>query len=64
MSENSLRQRLRLPAVESLTGLSKSTIYRLESKDLFPRRIKLSARATAWRADEVLAWLDSRPRAA
>ncbi|MCI0440194.1 MAG: AlpA family phage regulatory protein [Chloroflexi bacterium] len=61
MDENSF---LRLRDVERLTGLSKSSVYRLESCGQFPPRIKLSARASAWKASEVLDWQRSRPRAA
>lgn len=55
---------LRLPEVTKLTGLSRSSIYRLESLGLFPGRVKLSESATAWRTEEVQAWCASRPRAA
>lgn len=55
---------LRMPEVRRLTGLSRSSIYRLEALSRFPARIRLSERAAAWRADEVSAWLESRPRAA
>ncbi len=54
---------LRLPEVKRLSGLSRSTIYRLEAGGTFPTRVKLSERATAWRTDEILAWLEARPRA-
>lgn len=54
---------LRLKSVIALTGLSRSNVYRLEADGLFPARVKLSARASAWRADEVAAWIESRPRA-
>ena len=53
---------LRLPDVQRLTGLSRSSIYRLEGEGAFPRRVRLSERATAWREDELVAWLDARPR--
>jgi prophage regulatory protein len=53
---------LRLPEVRRLTGLSRSSIYRLEAISGFPARVRLSERATAWRADEVLAWVEARPR--
>lgn len=53
---------LRLPEVKRLSGLSRSTIYRLEAQGDFPARVRISERATAWRADEVLAWLSERPR--
>lgn len=54
---------LRLKSVIALTGLSRSNVYRLEADGLFPARVKLSARASAWKADEVAAWIESRPRA-
>jgi prophage regulatory protein len=55
---------LRLPEVKRLSGLSRSTIYRLESQGHFPARVRLSERATAWRATEIFSWLAARPRAA
>lgn len=55
---------LRLPEVTKLTGLSRSSIYRLESLGLFPGRVKLSESASAWRAEEVQEWISNRPRAA
>lgn len=54
---------LRLPEVQRLSGLSRSSIYRLEAQGGFPSRVKLSERATAWRAAEIFSWLDGRPRA-
>ena len=57
------RSLLRLPDVQQLTGLSRSSIYRLEGEGAFPQRVRLSERATAWKLDELTAWIDSRPRA-
>jgi prophage regulatory protein len=54
---------LRLPDVMARTGLGRDTIYRLERAGEFPARVRLGARATAWREDELLVWLDARPRA-
>jgi prophage regulatory protein len=54
---------LRLPDVIRATGLSRSAIYRLEAAGKFPPRVRVSARATAWRSDLVSAWIDARPRA-
>ena len=54
---------LRQPEVLVLTGLSQSTIRRLEIAGEFPRRKKLSIRAVGWSRSEVLAWLMSRARA-
>ena len=44
---------LRLPAVLRLTGLGRSTLYRLISEGAFPPPVKLAKRASAWRQEEV-----------
>lgn len=52
----------RLPAMKSFMGLGKTTIYELMHTDpSFPRPVKIG-KATAWRSDEVIAWMDNRPR--
>jgi prophage regulatory protein len=53
---------LRLPAVLILTGLKKSSIYAKAQKGTFPKPVKLSSRAVAWRSDEVHQWIDNLPR--
>lgn len=54
---------LRRPEVSEATGLGKSRIDELEREGKFPRRIRISTRATGWRSDEVEEWICSRPRA-
>lgn len=59
------RRLIRLPALMALTGLSRSSVYRLAqdpglAADAFPRSVKIGRRAVAWRESEVLAWLASR----
>ena len=54
---------LKQPEVSRVTGLSRSSIYRLEALGQFPLRVKLSEAASGWRSDEISAWIDSRPRA-
>lgn len=54
-------QLLRLPAVLQMTGLGRDSVYRLAREGLFPRPRKITERSSAWRADEVQAWIDSRP---
>lgn len=55
---------LRLPKVLAMTGLSKTTIWNLSSNDPnFPKPIKILPQVTAWRSDELQAWMNSRPRA-
>ena len=43
--------------------LSATTIYRMEQKGEFPKRLQLSAGKIAWLASEVDAWINSRPAA-
>lgn len=54
---------LRRPAVQSLTGLSRTGIWRYVQAGSFPAPIQLGPRAIGWRASEVQAWIESRPRA-
>lgn len=51
---------LRRHQVEGLTGLSRSTIYRLANQGEFPRPVRLGQRSVAWRESEVRAWIDAR----
>ena len=48
---------LRLPSVQTQTCLSKSEIYRRIKAGKFPEPIKLGARAVAWPAAQVDAWV-------
>lgn len=54
---------LRLPMVMRITGLARSTIYKLISQNQFPVPIKLSTRAVAWLQTEIETWVSSRVRA-
>jgi prophage regulatory protein len=54
---------LRLPDVRRLTGLSRSTLYRLSGTGNFPERVQLTLRTVAWRAKEVAAWNATRQNA-
>jgi prophage regulatory protein len=51
---------LRLPAVKTRTGLSRSTIYLRVAEGRFPRPISLGARAVGWVDAEVEEWLSSQ----
>lgn len=51
---------LRLPEVKSRTGLSRSTIYLLISKNSFPSQVSLSDRAVGWIEAEVDQWVSDR----
>lgn len=48
---------LRLPAVKTRTGLSRSTIYLAISRGLFPKPITLGARAVGWLESDIEEWL-------
>lgn len=47
-------------ATRRQVGLSDSSIYRLEKKGEFPKRIRLSANRVGYRREEVFAWLRER----
>lgn len=51
---------LRRPIVEDWTGLSRSGIYDLMSRKLFPRPVRIGRRAVAWREADIREWLASR----
>ncbi len=48
---------LRFPSVRERTGLSRTTIWRLERQGAFPRHRRISANAVAWLEHEVSAWI-------
>lgn len=52
---------LRLQAVIRVTGLSRSTLYRLIANEQFPRPVRLGPRAVAWRRTDIEAWGEARP---
>ena len=51
---------LRLPSVIRMTGLARSTIYRLVSEQQFPAPVRLGPRAVAWRRSDLEQWSDAR----
>ena len=55
---------LRWPRVRQLTGLSRSTVWRLEKNGQFPARRKLSANSVGWSLIELQAWMQSLNAAA
>jgi len=54
---------LRLPAVMKLTGLGRSTIYRMVSERRFPCPVRITKRAVAWRRVDLDQWSEARPAA-
>ena len=51
---------LRFPALRERTGLSRSTIWRLERRGAFPRHRRISANSVAWIEEEVDVWIRER----
>ena len=51
---------LRRPAVETTTGLSRSTIYQHMQAGTFPKPIRLGAKAVGWLESEIIAWIKAR----
>lgn len=46
--------------VKEVTGLSKSTRWRLMKTGDFPQKVQLGPRAVGWRADSIIAWCQNR----
>ena len=54
---------LRMPTVMRITGLGRSTIYRLMAERKFPSPVKLAGRAIGWRRTDLDLWIEARPTA-
>ncbi|WP_163337928.1 AlpA family transcriptional regulator [Desulfopila sp. IMCC35008] len=57
-----MRRIIRLGRVTEITGLSKSTIRRMELEGRFPRRVRLSRRTSGFFEDEVESHLENLQR--
>jgi len=51
---------IRVKETQSMTGLSRSTIYRYEKKGKFPKRISLGTNMTGWKLSEIQNWIAER----
>ena len=51
---------LRLPDVEHRSGMKHTQIHTLERQGKFPKRIKISERASGWLAHEIDSWIAQR----
>lgn len=60
MQHKSFDPLLRITEVRKLTRRSTSRIYADTNAGLFPRPIRIGARAVAWRESELIAWLGKR----
>jgi prophage regulatory protein len=50
------------PERKRLVPLSDTTVWRMERRGEFPRRIAISEKRVAWRRSEIEAWLEQRIR--
>lgn len=57
-------QLFRWETVQTLTGMKKSAAYAEMAAGRFPRPVRIGQKAVAWRASEIAAWIDSRPKVA
>jgi prophage regulatory protein len=53
---------LRFTDVRERTGLSRSTVWRLERRGAFPKHIKVSANIVAWLEEDVIEWIQSKAK--
>ena len=51
---------LRRREVESITGLSRSSIYDEMAKERFPKPVTIGPRAVAWVESEITQWQNQR----
>ena len=51
---------IRLPEVQELTGLKRTTIYEKMKTGEFPVRIALTTRTVGWIQSEVEGWIESK----
>lgn len=52
---------VRMAGVVRMTGLGRSTIYRLVAEQRFPPPVRLAKRAVAWRRVDLEQWTADRP---
>ncbi len=52
---------LRIGMVCEVTGLGKSTLYRMMREGKFPPARRISSNSIGWRLSEVNAWMDQLP---
>jgi len=50
----------RMPEVCDRIGLGRSSIYAYVADGIFPPPVRIGARAVAWRASDIAAFIDSR----
>ncbi len=51
---------IRAKEVQNMTRLSRTTLWRLESKGEFPYRVSLGGNSVGWKLSEIKQWVDER----
>jgi prophage regulatory protein len=51
---------IRAKEVQEITGLSRTTIWRLENQGKFPSRVSLGANSVGWELSEINNWINDR----
>ena len=54
---------IRLPEVLYLTGLGKTSIYKLMSSNAFPKPTSFGARRITWKRSHIQTWIESKIQA-
>lgn len=57
-STNTSRRFIKRKAVEDVTGLSCSEIYRRIAAGTFPAQVRLGPKSVAWVESEIIAWCE------
>ena len=53
---------VREPEATRISGLGRTRRHELAKEGKFPKKVKISDRASGYRLSELMAWLESRPR--
>ncbi|NAT21603.1 helix-turn-helix transcriptional regulator [Pseudomonas syringae] len=58
--DTQLRRFIKRQAVEDITGLSCSEIYRRVAAGTFPKQVTLGPKSVVWVEAEIMAWCEAR----
>lgn len=60
MSRSTETRLLRRPEVQTLTGLSKSTMYQMIADGEFPKQIQIGKRSVFWVEGHITQWIEEK----
>jgi prophage regulatory protein len=61
--QNTEHQRIKLPSVINITGISRTSIYNRIEEGTFPKQINLGERSVGWVKSEIIEWINVRIQA-